>query len=136
PDKLAEKLHVAKPADAERPAGWIRAMLTSAYQSTVNSGPVTRDAAMALAQSLHAEHHELDVDEMVKAYIARAEASAGRKLDWGRDDLALQNIQARVRAPMIWLLANLKGAILLATSNRSEAAVGYATMDGDTAGGL
>ena len=34
------------------------------------------------------------------------------------------------------MLANLKGALLLATSNRSEAAVGYATMDGDTCGGL
>ena len=36
----------------------------------------------------------------------------------------------------MWLLANLKGALLLSTSNRSEAAVGYATMDGDTSGGL
>ena len=34
------------------------------------------------------------------------------------------------------MLANVKGALLLATSNRSEAAVGYATMDGDTCGGL
>ncbi len=34
------------------------------------------------------------------------------------------------------MLANLKNAILLSTSNRSEAAVGYATMDGDTCGGL
>jgi NAD+ synthase (glutamine-hydrolysing) len=34
------------------------------------------------------------------------------------------------------MLANVEGALLLATSNRSEAAVGYATMDGDTCGGL
>jgi NAD+ synthase (glutamine-hydrolysing) len=34
------------------------------------------------------------------------------------------------------MLANLRGALLLSTSNRSEAAVGYATMDGDTCGGL
>ena len=34
------------------------------------------------------------------------------------------------------MLANLRGALLLTTGNRSEAAVGYATMDGDTAGGL
>jgi NAD+ synthase (glutamine-hydrolysing) len=34
------------------------------------------------------------------------------------------------------MLANVRGAVLLTTSNRSEAAVGYATMDGDTAGGL
>ena len=37
---------------------------------------------------------------------------------------------------MVWLLANIKGALLLATSNRSEVALGYATMDGDTAGGF
>ncbi len=36
----------------------------------------------------------------------------------------------------MWLLANVKNALLLSTSNRSEAAVGYATMDGDTCGGL
>ena len=44
--------------------------------------------------------------------------------------------KARVRAPSIWFLANLRNSVLLTTSNRSEAAVGYATMDGDTAGGL
>ena len=41
-----------------------------------------------------------------------------------------------MRSPSVWLLANVTGALLLATSNRSEAAVGYATMDGDTSGGL
>ncbi|MEE3219385.1 MAG: NAD+ synthetase, partial [Planctomycetota bacterium] len=40
------------------------------------------------------------------------------------------------RAPGVWMVANLRGALLLSTSNRSEAAVGYATMDGDTSGGL
>src|ERR1035441_6631523 len=69
--------------------------------------------------------------------VGRAiESSLGRKLGWEQDDLALQNIQARVRSPGIWLLANLNNALLLSTSNRSEAAVGYATMDGDTSGGL
>jgi len=60
----------------------------------------------------------------------------GRPLTWDQDDIALQNIQARARAPSVWLLANIRGALLLATSNRSEAAAGYATMDGDTCGGL
>src|SRR5476651_369814 len=64
------------------------------------------------------------------------EQGLGRKLSWKTDDIALQNIQARVRSPGIWMVANLQNALLLATSNRSEAAVGYATMDGDTAGGL
>jgi NAD+ synthase (glutamine-hydrolysing) len=48
----------------------------------------------------------------------------------------LQNIQARARSPVIWMLANIKQAILLTTSNRSEGDVGYATMDGDTSGSL
>jgi NAD+ synthase (glutamine-hydrolysing) len=36
----------------------------------------------------------------------------------------------------VWLIANLRRALLLTTSNRSEAAVGYTTMDGDSSGGL
>jgi NAD+ synthase (glutamine-hydrolysing) len=63
-------------------------------------------------------------------------AAIGRPLEWKTDDIALQNIQARVRSPGVWMLANIRGALLLSTSNRSEAAVGYATMDGDTSGGL
>ena len=60
----------------------------------------------------------------------------GRSLTWQTDDIAMQNIQARVRAPSVWMLANVLGALLVSTSNRSEAAVGYATMDGDTCGGI
>ena len=41
-----------------------------------------------------------------------------------------------MRAPGIWMLANITGKLLLTTSNRSEASVGYATMDGDSAGSL
>jgi NAD+ synthase (glutamine-hydrolysing) len=114
----------------------VRALLTTAYQSTRYSGDTTRSAARAVAEAIGARHLELDVEDLVKGYVGRIEAALGRPLDWQTDDLALQNIQARVRAPSVWLIANLAGALLLSTSNRSEAAVGYATMDGDTAGGL
>lgn len=114
----------------------VRAVLTTVYQSTRNSGAVTRDAARAVAEGVGARHLELDVDAQVQGYIGMIEGALGRQLDWRTDDIALQNIQARTRAPSVWLLANLAGALLLSTSNRSEAAVGYATMDGDTAGGL
>src|SRR5205814_3496368 len=77
-----------------------------------------------------------NVDELVNKYVEIVAQAVGRKLTWEHDDLALQNIQARARAPGVWLLANLRGALLLSTSNRSEAAVGYATMDGDTSGGV
>jgi NAD+ synthase (glutamine-hydrolysing) len=114
----------------------LRALLTTAYQATRNSSQVTRSAAREVAEAIGARHLELDVDAQVAGYVSMVEGALGRKLDWQVDDIALQNIQARARAPSVWLLANIAGALLLSTSNRSEAAVGYATMDGDTAGGL
>jgi NAD+ synthase (glutamine-hydrolysing) len=113
-----------------------RQLLTTVYQSTRNSSARTRAAARAVAEELGAEHVELDVDPLVEQYVALASDALGRRLTWSSDDVALQNIQARVRSPGAWLIANVKRALLLSTSNRSEAAVGYATMDGDTAGGV
>jgi NAD+ synthase (glutamine-hydrolysing) len=113
-----------------------RSLLTTVYQSTRNSSETTRQAARAVAEALGADHHELDVDDVCASYMQKIEKALGRKLDWKADDITLQNIQARVRGPSAWMLANIKNALLLATSNRSEAAVGYATMDGDTCGGI
>lgn len=110
--------------------------LTCVYQATRNSGPVTRQAAKQVAEALHATFYEFDVDAIVESYKKMVSQALHRPLDWATDDIALQNIQARARSPGIWLLANVRGALLLSTSNRSEAAVGYATMDGDTSGGL
>jgi NAD+ synthase (glutamine-hydrolysing) len=111
-------------------------VLTCVYQSTANSSTTTREAARDIASAVGAKFHEFDVESLVQKYEELAEAVIGRKLSWESDDIARQNIQARVRAPGVWLLANLYNAMLVATSNRSEAAVGYATMDGDTAGGI
>lgn len=114
----------------------VRALLTCVYQSTRNSTDTTHNAARAVAAALGAEFLELDVDGIASAYVTLVERALGRQIKWETDDAALQNIQARVRGPGAWMIANVKGALLLATSNRSEAAVGYATMDGDTCGGL
>ncbi len=113
-----------------------RGLLACAYQATENSSTTTAAAARAVAEGVGAEFFHLDVDPLVKGYLQLGAAALGRPLTWREDDLALQNIQARARAPGVWLLANVRNALLLCTSNRSEAAVGYATMDGDTAGGL
>ncbi|HSY62597.1 MAG TPA: NAD(+) synthase [Cytophaga sp.] len=110
--------------------------LTTAYQSTSNSGDETLASAKALADSIGATFHNWSVNEEIENYKSTIENVIGRKLAWETDDLALQNIQARGRAPIIWLLTNIKQALLITTSNRSEGDVGYATMDGDTAGGI
>lgn len=115
---------------------WMPRLLITAYQGTQNSSLVTRDAARAMAQAVGARHLELDVDPFVEGYRAAVESALGRAFDWQKDDLTLQNIQARARAPGIWMIANAERALVLVTSNRSESAVGYATMDGDTSGGL
>src|SRR4029078_7876346 len=88
------------------------------------------------AEAASARHLELDVAPMVDAYVGAVSGALGRKLRWRGAGLRPPNIQARARGPGVWLIANLEGKLLLATSNRSEAAVGYATMDGDTCGGL
>ncbi len=111
-------------------------LLDTVYQASANSGGVTRAAARTVGEGLGARHSEWNIEELVRGYRALMENTLDRQLTWENDDIALQNIQARVRAPGIWMLANVRGALLLCTSNRSEAAVGYATMDGDTSGSI
>ena len=135
-DKFCEKLSL----DQNEIAGdWKRAvgqLLTCAYQGTKNSSTDTLSAARQLAASVGAEFHEWTIDEVVHQYTSKMEQAIGRKLTWQTDDITLQNIQARTRSPIIWMLANIKRSVLLTTSNRSEGDVGYATMDGDTSGSL
>jgi NAD+ synthase (glutamine-hydrolysing) len=113
-------------------------LLTCVYQRTKNSSEITYRAAKELAESLNdnVEFITLDVDEIFDNYVKMIGKSIDRDIMWETDDLALQNIQARVRSPGVWMLANLKNKLLLTTSNRSESAVGYCTMDGDTSGCL
>ncbi len=111
-------------------------LLSCAYQGTKNSSDKTLTAARELARSLGAEFHAWLVDDEVNSYQSKMESVLGRSLNWEHDDIAMQNIQARTRSPIIWMLANIKQAVLLTTSNRSEGDVGYATMDGDTSGSL
>jgi NAD+ synthase (glutamine-hydrolysing) len=114
----------------------VNKLLTCAYQGTKNSSSSTFNAAKNLADSIGAEFHSWIIDDEVTSYSQKIEKTIGRSLTWETDDIAMQNIQARTRSPIIWMLANIKRAVLLTTSNRSEGNVGYATMDGDTSGSL
>lgn len=114
----------------------VNQLFTCAYQGTRNSSKETFTSAEQLAKSLGANFHYWTIDDEVTSYTHKIQQALGRPLTWESDDIALQNIQARARSPIIWLLANVKRAILLTTSNRSEGDVGYATMDGDTSGSL
>lgn len=115
----------------------MRESLSCAYQGTAQSSVITRDAASTLAKFLGATFHCWDIESQVQGYTGLFNRSFPQEpLNWQRDDIALQNIQARTRSPSIWLMANREYKLLIATSNLSEAALGYATMDGDTSGVL
>ena len=132
-DRFEEISNLKKEEQIKQVTGW---MLTTAYQGTVNSSEDTLLSAKELAESIGAVFHHWLVDEPIDAYRSKVEKALGRTLTWEQDDIALQNIQARGRAPIIWMLTNITGGLLLTTSNRSEGDVGYATMDGDTSGSL
>jgi len=134
---FAEKLsYVRGGEDCSAVDEWMKLLFTGVYQATRNSSETTRSAAQSVTEAIGGTWYELDIDPIVESYKLVVEGAIGRKLSWEEDDIALQNIQARTRSPSIWMFANLRNALLLSTSNRSEAAVGYATMDGDTSGGL
>lgn len=110
--------------------------LACVYQGTDNSGDETLESARELSKELGAEWQHWNVQTFYDGYVDMLANGLGRELSWETDDIALQNIQARLRSPGIWMLTNIRKSLLVTTSNRSEAAVGYATMDGDTSGGI
>lgn len=114
----------------------VHQLLACAYQGTKNSSQDTFASAHKLANSIGAAFFAWTIDDEVAGYIHKIQETLGRDLTWETDDIALQNIQARSRSPIIWLLTNVKNALLITTSNRSEGDVGYATMDGDTSGSI
>lgn len=111
-------------------------LVTTAYQGTRHSSEDTLNSARELAKSIGAQFYHWSVQDSFTKSREIIEEAIGRELTWENDDITLQNIQARSRSPLIWMLANITNGLLITTSNRSEGAVGYATMDGDTSGSL
>jgi NAD+ synthase (glutamine-hydrolysing) len=88
--------------------------------------------AVALARKLNVKY---DIVSIEKPFSAFEEDLA--PLFGGREkDITEENIQARIRAVLLMAVSNKSGCILLNTSNKSEAAVGYGTLYGDMSGGL
>ncbi len=110
----------------------------TAYMSTDNSGEATKNAAARLAAEIGANHMDTNIQAAVDTHLDLMKNLSGVQLSWStpEHDIPLQNVQARLRGSLIWMVANIHRALLLSTSNKSEAAVGYTTMDGDTSGGL
>jgi len=96
------------------------------------SSAETRRDAHALAESLGSPFLELPIEPIVEASEGvLAEPFAG--LD---RDLTEENLQARIRGVLLMALSNKFGWLVVATGNKSELSVGYATLYGDMAGGF
>lgn len=124
--------------DADALRAHVGQHLTTAYMATSNSGSATETAAAELADEIGATHLTGRIQAAVDTHLDIIGQMTGVRPSWDvpAHDIPLQNVQARLRGSLIWMVANLNRALLISTSNKSEAAVGYATMDGDTSGGL
>ncbi|MDX1958773.1 MAG: NAD(+) synthase [Leptospiraceae bacterium] len=111
-------------------------LLVTIYQGTENNSEETKNFAKELSKLLDVIHYEIDIDEPINWITEKISSITNKNLNWKEHDLALQNIQARARSPIVWLLANLYNHLLISTGNRSESSVGYTTMDGDSSGSL
>lgn len=88
--------------------------------------------AEELVKNLGIPYEIIKIEDAFHAFEETLKSSfAGKSFD-----LAEENIQARVRAVILMALSNKFGYILLNTSNKSEAAVGYGTLYGDMCGGI
>jgi NAD+ synthase (glutamine-hydrolysing) len=96
------------------------------------SSEETRADARRLAESLGAEFLELPIEPIVNTSLETlAEVFAGRE-----PDTTEENLQARIRGVLLMALSNKFGWLVVATGNKSELSVGYATLYGDMAGGF
>ncbi|UCG47216.1 MAG: NAD+ synthase [Phycisphaerales bacterium] len=85
-----------------------------------------------LAKNLGVEFHTIPIEPMLKSFDRALSAVAG----WDSGGIAYENLQARIRGCILMSLSNQSGALVLTTGNKSETAVGYSTLYGDTAGGF
>jgi NAD+ synthase (glutamine-hydrolysing) len=92
----------------------------------------TRQDARLLAEALGAHFLELPIESTVETFLETlAPVFEGRE-----PDTTEENVQARARGVLLMALSNKFGWLVVATGNKSELSVGYATLYGDMAGGF
>ena len=96
------------------------------------SSEATRADARMLAGNLGADFRELAIEPIVEAF----EQTLAPSFEGRERDLTEENVQARIRGVLLMALSNKHGWLVVATGNKSELAVGYATLYGDMAGGF
>jgi NH(3)-dependent NAD(+) synthetase (EC 6.3.1.5) len=98
------------------------------YMPTVFNKEESYKDAKALCENLGVELSVFPIEDIRNIYE--------KTLSYGNFDIADENLQARIRANILFYISNKENRIVLSTSNKSESAVGYTTIYGDMAGGF
>ena len=102
--------------------------VSGVFLPSMISSKESREDAHQLAQNLGIDLIDVPISDLVAASHAAIEGEI--------DGLAAENLQARIRGTLLMALANQRNALILTTGNKSEIAVGYNTLYGDTVGAL
>jgi len=96
------------------------------------NSPETISDAEKLAKNMGVEFHTIPIGPMLEQFHKSLLTVEG----WNDEGIAYENLQARIRGCILMSLSNRFGSLVLTTGNKSETAVGYSTLYGDTAGGF
>ncbi|HEV7166141.1 MAG TPA: NAD+ synthase [Gammaproteobacteria bacterium] len=107
------------------------ANVTAVMMPSAHTSKLSLDAAAEQAKRMGVEYHVISIEPAYEAL----KASLQQALGGDTSGITGQNLQARVRGVELMALSNKTGRLLLSTGNKSEVAVGYATLYGDMAGG-
>ncbi|XP_062051657.1 glutamine-dependent NAD(+) synthetase isoform X5 [Lepus europaeus] len=116
-------------------------VLTTCYMASENSSQETCSRARELAQQIGSHHIDLNIDPAVKAVVGVFSLVTGKRPRFAahggcsRENLALQNVQARLRMVLAYLFAQLSlwsrgargGLLVLGSANVDESLLGYLT---------
>jgi NAD+ synthase (glutamine-hydrolysing) len=108
-----------------------QAVRTMAMPSPYSSPESLEDAA-DVARRLGVRLDEVRIDEVFKAYLAAMDEVFAET----EENVAEENLQARIRGNILMAMSNKFGSLVLTTGNKSELATGYSTLYGDMAGGF
>ena len=108
-----------------------QAVRTMAMPSPFSS-PESLEDASDVARRLGVRLDEVRIDEVFKAYLAAMDQVFADT----EENVAEENLQARIRGNILMAMSNKFGSLVLTTGNKSELATGYSTLYGDMAGGF
>lgn len=93
---------------------------------------LSQDTAAEQAQLMGVKYRSISIETMVESFSQ----GLAKEFEGLPQDKTEENIQARCRGVIVMSISNKKGSLVLTTGNKSELAVGYATLYGDMAGGF